>query len=537
MFEDAFYAQNRYGSARWSDENNIRKAGLFDPKGLQLGFFKDKTLRMPGDAPLITIAGAGAGKFTTVIAANLCMDPQTPMMVLDPRAEIAATSLHTLARAGTYGYCWCPVAMHHLPQHSCNLLDILTPQSPTLKPDTAMIFSTLIPIGPNTREPYFKQRVQQWCSALTLFEIHRKGFATLPGLYRQFQKIEGDPQAWADTLSGMLQSHEPDIRASAGEMLTKQQDAPREFGAITGEFQASMGFLNDPCLQTALEGEGFSVKALAHPLQTSRIFLNVPAEYIKLWAPVLRLFFALAMVYKRRAPLSPRILLMIDEAGQLGYFEELLKAFTFGRGDGVRTWAFFQDVGQITRNFGPDAVQSFLGSAQVRQFFGARDYPTAKLISDMLGHQTLHFDDHLQQSDARRRRQKLLQVVMKGEDPFEAATDFGQADFATTYQSQQSRALLNPDEVLALPEDKQILFISGKNLHPVLGERKPYFMRADMAGLYLNNPMHPPADSVRIKTRFGHKTLKVCEGPVSQDYAHLPQYQTGRMRWAEGYPV
>ena len=203
----------------------------------------------------------------------------------------------------------------------------------------------------------------------------------------------------------------------------------------------------------------------------------------------------------------------------------------------IRAWAFFQDIGQIERNYGREAVQGFIGSAQVRQFFGARDYLTAKLISDMLGKQTLSFDDKLQQSDARRRRHKLVQVMMRGGDPFEAAADFGQADFAASHQSKQARDLLTPDEILALPEDRQILFISGKNVRPILAQRVPYYRRADMAGLYLNNPMRPPADRVTIKTRFGTKDVRVCEGPVPARYAHLPQYQSGRMRWVEGYPI
>ncbi len=536
-FNQDFYAENRFGSAAFADEAALQRAGLFGSEGVPLGFFGGRQLRLAGDAPLLTIAGAGAGKLTTVISYAVTSKLTTPMLVLDPRGEIAATFMHNLAPAGVYGYCWSPISMHGLPQHRTNLLSILKRGSARLKPDADMIFETLIAIGPQVKEPYFKQRVRDWCSALSQFEVDRTGSVTLPRLYRLFQMIDADPGGWADCLSDMLKHPDLDIRGCAGEMLIKQQDAPREFSAILGELQASLGFLRHPALQEALSGDDFSLDCLVNPDLAARVHLNVPAEYLGLWSPVIRLFFALAMIYKRRAPQAPRILLLVDEAGQLGAFDQLRKAFTFGRGDGVRAWAFFQDTGQIERNYGREALQEFMGSAQLRQFFGVRDYQTARLVSDMLGQTTQDYDDTLQQSNARWRRRQIVQSVMQGADPFEAATSYGQADYAAQHRSRQARALLNPDEVLALPEDRQILFISGKSIGPVLGERMAYYLRRDMAGSFLNNPMHPPPGVVTVRTRMGSKSLRICEGPVNPRYAHYPQYQSGLMRWVEGYPL
>src|SRR5690606_21312276 len=129
------------------------------------------------------------------------------------------------------------------------------------------------------------------------------------------------------------------------------------------------------------------------PGRVHKIFLIVPAEYLKIFAPVLRLFFAVTMIVKGRAPSSARVMMLVDEAGQLGSFEALLQSFTYGRGMGVRSWAIFQDAGQITRNFGPAGLPGFMGSAQMRQFFGVRDFQTAQAISNMLGSETLEFDD------------------------------------------------------------------------------------------------------------------------------------------------
>lgn len=259
--------------------------------------------------------------------------------------------------------------------------------------------------------------------------------------------------------------------------------------------------------------------------------------YLSIWSPIIRVIYTVAMIIKSRCPQARTILFLIDEAGQLGKFEALLKAFTFGRGAGVRAWALFQDKGQIERNFDRAAVSGFLGSAQMRQFFGVRDYETAKLVSDMLGEETLEYDAKREQEEARRRKRKAAQDVLMGGDPFQAANDYAHFSRGSSRRTKQARRLLTPDEVLNLPEDAQILFISGKNLGPVLAEKRPYYEQRFMAGRYLPNPFHPPSDKVRIQTRLGARWAAVRSGPVPEHFAGFPQYDGGQALWVEGYPL
>ena len=241
------------------------------------------------------------------------------------------------------------------------------------------------------------------------------------------------------------------------------------------------------------------------------------------------------MLYKARVPDHPRVLLIADEAGQLGNFEALLRAFTYGRGAGLRAFAIFQDAGQIVRNFGAPALQGFMGSAQLRTFFGVRDYETARLVSDMLGGQTLEYDDTLQQEGARRRKWETIGRVMNGDDPFVAAYDYAHYRRSAGHRAKQARKLMTPEEILALPEDKAIHFIAGKSLKPVLAHKYPYFSRREMAGLYLPNPHHPPLDSVRIATRFGTRRAAVVTEPVPPELAGFPQHRDGTWSYVKGY--
>lgn len=69
--------------------------------------------------------------------------------------------------------------------------------------------------------------------------------------------------------------------------------------------------------------------------------------------------------------------------------------------------------------------------------------------------------------------------------------------------------------------------------YPILADRRPYFEERWMAGRYFPNPYHPPADRVRVKSAWGHRTLHVRNVPVPSNLAHYPQYRSGMMRILE----
>ena len=529
-----FNEEYRFGSASWASKRDLRAAGLFNRAGPQIGYWKKTPLHLDGDAPMITIGGAGSGKCRDLLAYVVCGSPSQRMITLDPRGELASISFHMHAAHGEDAWHWCPIPLCGLPQNSCNPLDILDLESPNLHADCKFIAEGLIPLsGGNGR--YFELRAREWLENILKAQIEQNRRTSLPALYRIINAIESDRHAWADMLEAMLKSDFDSVRRTASEMLTKQQETPKEFGSIMGEIYAHMNFLDDPVLLSALEDPDFSLSALSDRSRACKVFLNIPAEYLSIWSPLVRLFFTVTVLYKSRAPDAPRIMLLVDEAGQLGRFEALLRAFTYGRGAGVRAWAIFQDIGQIVRNFGPPALQGFLGSAQLRQFFGVRDYQTAELVSKMLGQETLTYDDTLQQDAARRQKWETVANVMNGEDPFAAAYDYVHFQRNAEHRTKQARPLMTPDEVLDMPEDRQVLFISGHDLKPVYAAKYPYYTRREMAGRYLANPYHPPLDSVPIATRFGRRRARIVTAPVPGEFSAFPQYRSGHWSYVKGH--
>lgn len=457
------------------------------------------------------------------------------MLFLDPRGELAAISHHVHAMHGEQAYYFNPYGLHGLAQPSCNPLDILDPASPTFHADCKFIARALIAVTSQAEGKYFEQRGSGWLEALLKIDVEMQGYTSLPSLMRIVNLIESGRGHWLDFLEVMLKSSFDDVRRTAGEMLAKQQDSQREFGSIVGEIYANLGFLDDPMLQASLERSDFSLSALCDAARTSKVFVIVPAEYLKIFAPLLRLFFTTTLLYKSRAPSAPRVTMVVDEAGQLGSFDALVQAYTYGRGAGVRPWAIFQDAGQIVRNFGAPGLQSLIGSAQMRQFFGVRDFQTAQLVSNMLGGETLEYDDTRMQEQARRQKMQAVQRLMGGEDPFSAMLDVAHFNRTAQMRTKQARKLMTDEEILSMPEDRQILFVSGKDLPPIYAQKFPYFLQPSMAGLYLPNPYHPPYDRVQIATRWGTGWARVIHEPLPPHLTSFAQYQNGTLSYVEGY--
>jgi type IV secretion system protein VirD4 len=529
----AFEAQFRFGSALWADEAAMKP--LLRGTGPYLGLDpRGRVLRHCSDGPMLMVAGSGAGKGVTGgIMHNACGYTGS-MLCVDLKGETAAVSLAAQAAMGKPAFCVNPAGLLGLPNHSTDPLDILKAGAASLVPDAKMIAEMLTPLSGSSSGKYFEEKSRQLIESILIADVEQNGKTGLRNLYRIANAIEGDPDTWIAFGERMLQSGYEHVRRMAAELAFKMRDAPKEASGILGETTKCLSFLDDPAFLAGLDKPDFSLEVLCE--RAANVYVNVPAEYVGIWSPYLRLLIGVAMLYKQRRPDRPRVYFLIDEAGQLGKADFLMRAMTFGRGGGLLTQAIYQSIGQISEAFGRDGAKTILSSSQVKQFFGVRDLETAEMVSRMLGNQTLEFDAALEQAAAQTRKAHLIRELMAGSDPVQTGLDYAQQTRASTDRKKMARPLMTPDEILRMPEDRQILFVSGINCPPVAAWRKPYFAARDLAGRFSPNPYHPPLDRVRVPTRFGSKWAWVITEPVPDRFRDFPQYeQSGLWSYIEGY--
>ena len=489
-----WYSDNRHGSASWATRDELARAGLYARKGVFLGLcpFLGHPLTLDSDAPLTLIGGAGSGKGATKLLYNNFYHGS--MLINDPKGEIGAMTWKYQQCMGKEVWCINPSGLHtsapwNMPRHKLNPVGILKPSSPHLVSDCMRIAAMLNPA--DAHNPFFTNRPRQWFSNLLHAYVLAFGKPTLPDFAAMLGSIQSDFESFKSLAKTFSSFAVPDINRTCAEIIDRKKTAPEEYSGVMSTIATNMQFMADPQLQNLFSAADFSLDVLTRANPPAVVDIAFPAENLGIWSKALRLIIGVAILYQQRSAGGAKPLFLIDEAAQLGHFEELERSYTYGRSF-YRTYAVFQDIGQITRHYGREGVQTFLGSSQAKTFIGVRDYETAQLVSNMLGNQTIEVENPIYAARARHARQQAVNSLIFGAaDPFRAGMDIAHWTRQERHRDKAQRPLLTPDEVLTLPENRSLVFLSGLDVRPIMAGRMPYFQNpAIPAGAFLPNPYH-----------------------------------------------
>jgi type IV secretion system protein VirD4 len=525
----------RYGSARFATRSDLAASGMLrpSPSATFLGFFEGRPIWGHGDGGLLMVAGARSGKLRDVLAYNLCSGicSASTLLVLDVKGEIAAISRDQTPDRKHCHY-WNPLGLHGLPQDRINPAAYLQASSATLFSDMKVFVEGLIPLSGAANASYFELNARRFVEAIALTLVRINGELTLPDLYRTVSLIPAAGKPWLDFAWEMHASGIDLCRTVEAEIAAAREDSSGGFRGILGEMQKAVSCLSDPLLQDAVSPPyDFSLSQLCAD-QPVQFYLMAPPEMISPWSPVIKSIFTAAMIYKASAPQAPRQTWILDECAQLKGFELVEKMFSYGAGIGIRPWAIFQNVSQmdaLSRN----ARRIIPSSAGVQSYFGLRDWDSARLVSDMLGVETLDAYDDVRQGRALRESRTLLQSVLSGGDAFKEAARLEQLIVESRHRTLLRRPLQTPDEVLNMEGDRQFIFADGLP-GAIYAERAPYWTQQFMAGRYHPNPYHPPLDRVRVQGRLGPEERPVIVEHVPDVFADYPQYRSGLWSYVGG---
>ncbi len=153
---------------------------------------------------------------------------------------------------------------------------------------------------------------------------------------------------------------------------------------------------------------------------------------------------------------APPGLYLLDEFASLGHLAPIERAMGLMAGYGVQLWPIVQDIHQLRATYGQRAG-TFLSNAGVLQVFGVNDHDSARLVSDLLGQETVVFN-----------------TAARALDSEKSGLSFAEQHVA--------RSLLTPDEVRNLPQKSELLFIVGRR--PIVATKLRYFADPAFAGLF-----------------------------------------------------
>lgn len=445
-----------HGSARFATDRETRPLAQ-NGDGLLIGRDRKsgKLLRYAGPAHLLTIAPTRTGKGVGTIIPNL-IDYPGPVICIDPKGENARITARHRAKFGPV-HVLDPLGVTAVPSAAFNPLDRLDPAGLDLADDAMTLADALVYDAPGEAgEAHWNEEAKALIAGILLWvACNPETRGTDRTLEALRDCLTFAPDNFQRMLREMSRSTEARglIARAANRHLGKSD---REAAGVLSAAQRHTHFLDSPRMSAVLGRSDFTfadVKA-----QPTTVYLVLPPDRLATYARWLRLMLAQGLTDLARAPASPArpVLFLLDEFAALGRLEPVERAMGLMAGYGIQLWPILQDVHQL-RALYERRAGTFLSNAGVLQVFGVNDHDSAKLVSDLLGQETVVFE-----------------TMSRALDAEESGLSFGVQHVA--------RPLLTPDEVRTLREDYQLLFLAGRR--PIVAAKLKYYADREFAGRF-----------------------------------------------------
>jgi len=409
------------------------------PGQIILGKFAGQYLGHLDDRPMVTIAGARAGKTSTVLEPNLYLYPGS-MLVLDPKGELARTAVFRRA-LGHNVYVLDPFGQSDEPCACFNALAELDIDSWTLVDDVASITHALIVDDGDSRSRHWTDSARALLSGIILLtlilpekernlitvrELLTLTYPPLRGALKvqaaQVRREAPDEKFYSENKMGvetLLQTMAAKERRFGGILAAIGnrflEMPPNERGSVFSTAAAQTDFLDSLPLRAISRHSDFELASLRDDRPTT-IYLCLPVGRMESHYRWLRMIVQMTCTVLEQLGAYPRdrtpILFMMEEFATLGHMEIMERAAAYFPGFGVKLWAILQDTTQLERYY-KSSWETFLGNAGLIQCFANGDQSTLTYISRRLENLVAPFE--LRTAFARQRYSQLL--MMEGLPP------------------------------------------------------------------------------------------------------------------------
>ncbi|MFG0418058.1 conjugal transfer protein TraG [Pseudomonas sp. zjy_8] len=457
-----------YGSARWADADEVRKAGLTQPAGVFLGQFNDQYLRHEGPEHVLTFAPTRSGKGVGLVVPTLLSWP-------------ASAVIHDIK-----GENWSLTAGWRSRFSHCLLFNPTDLASAAYNPllevrrgahevrDVQNIADILVdPEGALERRNHWEKTSHALLVGAILHVLYAGQDKTLRGV----ANFLSDPACTFElTLHRMMttphlgDAPHPVVASAAREVLNKSDN---ERSGVLSTAMSFLGLYRDPTVAEVTSRCDWRIADLISAEHPVSLYLVVPPSDISRTKPLIRLI--LNQVGRRLTESLDgsdgierrhKLLLMLDEFPALGRLDFFETALAFMAGYGLRAFLISQSLNQIDKAYGQN--HSILDNCHVRVTFATNDERTAKRISETLGTAT---ELRAQRNYAGHRLAPWLGHLMVS-------------------RQETARPLLTPGEVMQLPSDEAVVMLSG--LAPIRAKKLRYFIDTNFQSRVLPTPRLQP---------------------------------------------
>jgi type IV secretion system protein VirD4 len=458
-----------YGSARWACERDIHHAGLYTDKGVILGCLRRRYLRHDGPEHILAVAPTRSGKGVGLVIPTLLTWPGSAV-------------IHDLK-----GENWALTAGWRARFSKCLLFDPVSPRSVRFNPlfevrrgrdevrDVQNIADILVdPEGARERRDHWEKTAHALLVGVILHVLYAEEEKTLA---RVAHFLTDPARSIRRTLWAMLTTNHvgsesaprahPVIASIARELLNKSEN---ERSGVVSTAMSFLGLYRDPIIAANTAQSDWRIADLMSGPRPVSLYLAVPPSDLSRTRPLIRMLLnqigrRLTEQHDNEAGRDEgaKLLLMLDEFPALGRLDFFESALAFLAGYGIRAFLVAQSLNQIDKAYGQN--NAILDNCHVRIAFAPNDERTAKRLSDALGTAT---EERHQRNLSGRRFSAWL-------------------SHTTISQQETARPLLTPGEILQLPQDESLIFVSGI---PPIRARKLHFYNDRN---FIERRLSPPA--------------------------------------------
>ena len=455
-------------SARFAENKDLRKAGLFRGKGVPIGWSPNggRPLHYPGKGHILTVAAARTGKGATLLV-NALLSWRHSLLCIDPKAENVAVTGHRRKHFGTVfvlnPFGMLPDAMKGLKQARFNPMEILDPASRSFHADCDKIAAACV--WDEGKEG------THWTTAARILVS-----GVIAALVRHGAEHEKSLVAVARIISGDIfefcrvtleATKDPFIIQKLGRYeLAPGKEPNREVNDVISTAITQLGFIGNAAIAESLSGSDFRFADLKKKPGTT-VYICLPLNKLDICDKYFRLIlecFLSDLLNEGQKGKGKPVLAIVDEMAQLGpHMKSLSNAMGMAAGAaGLQLWCVLQNLSQLQSMF-PQTWENFIQNC-ITLWFGARDQTTREYISKLAG---------------------TCEVVVPSRS---VSIDHHTGEpHVNDSGSVQTRPLLAPHEVGQLLDNEMIAFVDGVRCGPIRAKRKFYFKSAGLHG-YRDNP-------------------------------------------------
>lgn len=485
-----------FGTSRWATLSDLNNADLIGDRegdgGLFLGYEREdgQAIIYDGEMHGLTVAPTRTGKGATAIIPNL-MRSASSMLVIDPKGENARRSIASRRAKSKWVYVVDPweialepdaygkgVETYDIMRY--NPLSELNPDDPDLASDTMLLADSLVIDSGN--DPFWANEAKALLQGFMMYVITSPDIDDDERHLGKVRDILSLPARNAKTppsqhtLDHVIEAMEVSDHIIVNQAAARyRQKADKERSSVVSMAQSSTHFLDSPKIRESLSRSSFSFKDLKTFDEPVTVYLVLPLDRLKTYNRWLRLLITAAMIDLTRVPKhpdKPPVRVILDEFAALDKLEIIETAFGTMAGMGVQLWVFTQDLGQLMRLYGDKAWQTFVSNAGVFQYFGSRDYETAKYAEHLCGMTTMKKANF---SFGRNWGTSENSTTSFGSGGGSSTQGSSRGESETVSWDDVSRPLAYADEMMTLHRDLQLLFI--ENNYPIVAEKEYYFRR------------------------------------------------------------